>query len=139
MSPSLTLPRPSLTRARPPIAPILAVAAYLAVVLPLVPGAVRAPGHVPRLVAANDTAYGVTVEVLDGGARIPVGSVAAGHRATFREVADVGDRWALVWSARGREVTTTATRASLDDADWKVAVPDELGARLQSAGELPSP
>jgi hypothetical protein len=139
MSPSLTLPRPSPTRARPPLAPYVAVVVYLALALPFVPRAVQAPSHVPRLVVTNGTDYGVSVEVVDGAGRVPVGSLGPDHTATFREVADVGGRWTLVWSARGREVRTTATRDALDRAGWKVAVPDELGATLAAAGETPTP
>jgi hypothetical protein len=139
MSPSLTLPRLSPTRTRPSLAPYLAAAAYLALVLPFVPRAVHQPAHVPRVVVTNDTSYGVTVEVLDHGARIPVGSLQPDRTATFGEVADVGAQWALVWSARGHEVTTTTSRAALQDADWKVSVPATLGNQLDAEGEAPTP
>jgi hypothetical protein len=121
------------------MAPWVAVAVYLALVVPFVPRAVRAPGHVARMVATNDTAYDVSVEVVDGQGLIPVGSVGPDRTATFREVADVGARWTLVWSSRGREVRTTTTRTALDRSGWEVAVPDELGDALTAAGEPPTP
>lgn len=140
MSPSLTIPRPSPTRARPAIAPYLAAAAFLALAIPLLPRAVWVPPHVAAVVVGNDSAYAVTVDVVDAdGSRIPVGSLQPGTTATFREIVDVGERWTFVYGSRGSEVTRTTERAALARDGWRADVPAELGDRLDAAGEPPTP
>ena len=59
---------------------------------------------------------------------------------TVDRVFDQGDTWRVRFSGQALDGgTMVITRADLQQAGWKIAVPDDVGQRLTSNGATPSP
>lgn len=142
MSPVEVRPRPAPTgpgTARLPYG----LAAIGAVVLAIAAaGLARGPEFVPRVAVVNPTPYEISVDVQGGPGEgwVALGYVDQDATTAVHDVLDQGGRWTFRFQAQGRDGgRVTMTRASLARADWRLAVPDEVEARLRQAGAPPSP
>jgi hypothetical protein len=137
MSPTNLTTRPAPTR---PHAPQLAVA--LAVIVAavafvfVVSRATAVPGTVDRVVIANDTDYGLDVDLRagDGDSRLLLGRALPQRDTQRREVIDAGDRWRFSFRSGGEVVgDVEMTRGELEAAGWEVAVPDAVAQALDAS------
>jgi hypothetical protein len=118
---------------------LLAIAATI--VLTFVVGLSSGPATVPRITFENPTPYALDIEVSTGtGGWTSAGSVRQRSTADVLEVIDQGDLWVFRFDSQGATGgELRLTRAELEDSDWKVAVPTEVGRRLAEAGAPPNP
>jgi hypothetical protein len=116
---------------------ILAVGVALAVGLCL--------PHQPRTVdlrVSNPTDFDLTIDATDEhhDGWVTLGTIAARDTTQLDGVIDQGDTWVLRFDGQGRQGgQLTLDRTALDDASWRVQVPDRIGDRLRSQGAPPSP
>lgn len=101
----------------------------------------QGPSFVPRLTIDNPTVYQLEVEVGRPGqdAVVGLGPIRRESTRRFEEVGDQGDRWVFRFSYGGRDAgDLVSTRAQLEQAQWRIVVPQEVGDRLRDAGLPPS-
>lgn len=99
------------------------------------------PGRVDEVTIENPHAWNVNVEVTDGARRgwLGVGSLDRGTSQVFEELLDQGDQWVFRFHYAGQDGGGLAlTRAELEQAGWKLTVPEGFAARMQEAGLPPS-
>lgn len=141
MTPVLTRPRPAPLRSRGDIVTaMVAVAGGIALLMLIVP-TVRLPSFVDAVTISNPHPWHVEIDV-DGPDRsgwIGLGGQGRETTQTYQSVIDHGTEWVFRFThggiARGELVLS---RAQLDEAGWKVTVPEEFAQRLRASGELPS-
>jgi hypothetical protein len=101
--------------------------------------ALRSPTFVPRVEVVNDTPYSVNVDVVGDRGRIGLGTVTTGSSLEFSEVLDEGDTWVFEFSYGGNDAgVLSIERATLEEQDWTVEVPAEVGDHLDREGINPS-
>lgn len=113
-----------------------------AVALTFLVGLSSGPATIPRITFENPTVYALDIEVSPGTATgwTSAGSVRQGSTADVAEVIDQGDVWLFRFDSQGSSGgEVRLTRAELEAADWTVAIPAEVGARLAKAGAPPTP
>ena len=113
------------------------VGAVVAAVLALVVPALSVPDRVEQLTIDNPHPWTASVDLVgrDGEeTRLGLGAVDRGTDQTFRDVLDQGDEWTLRFTHAGQQVDVTVSRADLETAGWKVAVPDDFAGALEAAG-----
>ena len=90
----------------------------------------------------NGTPYGVDVDLRnsDRGGVVLLGRALPEQSTAKHEVYDGGDRWIFEFS-RGGVVAgdIEMSRDALDQAGWRVTVPDSVERRLADAGQPPYP
>jgi hypothetical protein len=135
------------TAVRPPksrvSAQAIAVVAFATVAFAVLIGALawalRSPTFAPRVEIVNETPYSVNVDVSSDRGRIGLGTVTTGSSLEFSEVLDEGDTWVFEFSYGGRDAgELSIERAALEEQDWTVDVPAEVGDDLESEGINPS-
>lgn len=113
-----------------------------AVALAFLVGLSSGPGTIARIVFENPTAYALDIEVSPGTGSgwTSAGSVRQASTAEVHEVIDQGDVWQFRFDSQGESGgELVLTRAELEDADWRIVVPAEVGDRLARAGAPPTP
>lgn len=96
-----------------------------------------APATIPRITFENPTKYALYIEVSPGTGTgwTDSGFVPRGATADVREVIDQGDIWLFRFESQGESGgELQLTRAELQRARWRVAIPPEVGTRLEEAG-----
>jgi hypothetical protein len=113
-----------------------------ALIVALVVNASTGPGTVPRITFENPTDYALDIEVSAGPGRgwTSAGSVRQQSVADVHEVLDQGDVWLFRFHGQGETGgELRLSRAELEAAGWRVAIPPEVGDRLASVGAPPTP
>jgi hypothetical protein len=140
---------PMLTRE--PATPVVRAPGYLAAALVVVLGVgviagllgvVRDPDTIDRVSIVNPTPYLLDIDVGAAGnpGRVALGIIEADATTTTPDVLDQGDRWVVRVSFAGHEVATvTRSRAELEDAGWRVTLPDSVAERVAGLGGEPLP
>jgi hypothetical protein len=103
--------------------------------------ALRDPDVVSRVTIDNPSRIPVNVSVQPSrdGARLILSTVEPGSTATDLDVLDQGDDWIFSFSSGGVDGGTVhVSRAELAADGWKLVVPDDVIARLQSNSFLPA-
>jgi hypothetical protein len=131
-----TMARPHAPRrAFPPISVIVlfVVGALLCVAMVL---ALEEPDVVPRVTVENRGPIPVNVDVrgAKAGSRLVLDTVPAGSAAANLDVLDQGDTWIFGFSSGGVDGgSMRVSRAKLAADGWRLVVPDDVVARLQSS------
>jgi hypothetical protein len=112
------------------------VAAIFAVIVTAF--AVDSPSRTPDIAIKNGTPYDVTIKVSDGNGDDWMGFalVDAQSEVVVRAPVDHGSEWTLSF---GRGGEYPITRSELEQAGWRMRVPDAVAERLAAAGIAPSP
>lgn len=84
---------------------------------------------------ANSSEYAIDVRVTDDPPEgwMPLGPAQPDKTTTFEEVYDQGRTWTLSFAYAQFEKSITVSRAELQNAGWRVDVPDDLIRELRSA------
>ena len=133
-----TITRPRATSRRSVLAAI-ALVAGIAAFIGLGTVALRSPEVVDEVRIVNDTSYDIRVAVSGSDGRtLGLGNAPRNDRLTVRSVLDQGDTWTFTFSYAGEQAAAVSlTSAELERAGWTIAVPEEAGDRLETAGFLP--
>ena len=102
--------------------------------------ALRDPDVVPRVTVTNASALQVNVDVrgTPSGSRLVLDTVPPGGRTTNVDVLDQGDQWIFGFTSGGVDGgSVRVSRAKLAAHGWRLAIPDEVIARLQSGSFEP--
>jgi hypothetical protein len=112
------------------------IAAVFAVVVTAF--AIDSPSRTPDITIENGTPYDVTIKVSDGDGDEWMGFalVDAQSEVIVRSPVDHGSEWTLSF---GRGGEYPVTRSELEQAGWRMRVPDAVAERLAAAGVAPSP
>ena len=113
----------------------------LVMIVGLLLGACDSVSFVDRLLLVNDTAYSANVDVRgESGGWVELASVSAKTTVEVREVIDRGPAWTFRFSYGDHApVDIELSRGELQDANWRVEVPDEFEANLRAEGVEPPP
>jgi len=98
------------------------------------------PGFVDRMTVANSTQFPVDVEIKAAGDKswLGLGTVDSRSRLDFHQVVDQGPDWVVRLVANGgAQVELPIARSALQQADWRVNVTPQIGAKLRQAGAIP--
>jgi hypothetical protein len=118
---------------------VAAATVLFAVLIGALAWALRSPTFVPRVEVVNETPYNVNVDISGERGRIGLGTVTTGSSLEFSEVLDEGDTWIFEFSYGGVDAgELSVERAVLEEQDWTVEVPAEVGDQLESEGINPS-
>jgi hypothetical protein len=143
MSQVLTEPAPPASRRAAPVARGVVVLIVAAAMIALGLWLVRDPVFVDRVQVRNSTGYDLNVDVTgsDRDGWLPI-SVATGdgNVTTTDDVVDQGDTWIFRFNYAGYPAgELRVPRSKLEDANWRVAVPNAVAKRLLDQGVLPGP
>ncbi|MBW3546588.1 MAG: hypothetical protein KY452_00405 [Actinobacteria bacterium] len=119
------------------IALALAALSLVALVAP----ALELPPVVPELTVDNPHQWNVSVTVTDADreASLAVGSLGRETTQTFLRTTDQGERWIFSFRYGGIDGgELVLSRTELEEAGWRIEVPDEFAARMRTAGVSPS-
>ena len=119
----------------------LGTAAVLGLFAAVVHPALAVPSHVDHVVVENPHPWTVAVEARAAGTGgwVLVTTVPRGDAVRVDEVLDQGDRWELRFRSAGHPAgSVVVDRTALEEAGWRVAVPDAVADRLREAGLPPS-
>jgi hypothetical protein len=103
--------------------------------------ALRDPDVVPRVTVANASPLAINVDVrgTPSGSRLVLDAVPPGGRMTNVDVLDQGDQWIFGFTSGGVDGgSIRVSRAKLAADGWRLSVPDEVIARLQSGPFVPA-
>lgn len=123
---------------------VAAVVAGLAAVVGItyLVGLSAGPDTVPRITFENPTGYALDIEVSSGPGDgwTSAGSVRQRSTGEVTEVVDQGDTWLFRFDSQGATGGELGlSRTELEASGWRVAIPDDVGARLAAAGAPPTP
>jgi hypothetical protein len=109
-----------------------------AVALTVTAVAVDSPSRAPDITVDNETAYDLTIKVSDraGDDWMGFALVNARSEVVVRAPIDHGSSWIFSFGAGGEY---SIDRADLEQAGWRMRVPEAVGERLAAAGVTPSP
>jgi hypothetical protein len=136
-----TMARPHAPRRTTPSFAAIALVAVGALVCIGMTYALRNPDVVSRVTINNPSAIAVNVSVQPSrdGARLVLGTVPARGTAATLDVLDQGDDWIFSFSSGGVDGgTVRVSRAKLAADGWRLVVPDDVIARLQSRSFVPA-
>jgi hypothetical protein len=103
--------------------------------------ALRDPEIVPRVTVTNRSTLPINVDVrgTPSGSRLILDTVPARGQMTNVDVLEQGDDWIFGFTSGGVDGgTVRVSRAKLAADGWRLAVPDEVIARLQSGDYVPA-
>jgi hypothetical protein len=103
--------------------------------------ALRDPDIVPRVTVTNTSTLPVNVDVrgTPSGNRLILDTVPPGGRIANVDVLEQGDQWIFGFTSGGVDGgSVRVSRATLAADGWRLAVPDEVIARLQSGPFVPA-
>lgn len=103
---------------------------------------VRLPPTVDRLTVVNPTPYALDVDVKDGpdSAWTPVGVAEERSTQVAEQVLDQGDQWVFRFQGQGAQSDELRfTRRQLEEANWRIEIPQAVTQRLADAGAPPNP
>jgi hypothetical protein len=141
MTPLLTRSRPAPPRSRGDVVVALVAAVAGVALLVLITPALRLPSYVDAVSVSNPHLWHAEVDVgrPDGSRWIGLGHVGREETHAFRSVIDPGDEWAFRFACGGiGRGEVVVSRAELERAGWKLAIPDEFAEQMRAAGESPS-
>jgi hypothetical protein len=136
-----TMARPHAPRRSVPSLPVIALFVLGALLCTGMALALRDPKVVARVTVENRSSIPINVDVrgsADGG-RLILATVPARGQASTLDVLDQGDRWIFGFSTGGADGGSfTVSRAKLAADGWRLVVPDDVVARLQSSSFVPA-
>ena len=141
MSPVATRPRPAPSQSRRNLDAALIAAAVAVLALVVVMPATRLPSFVDGVTIVNPHPWIVNVDVTRGGrdGTVGVGAVGAERTQNVSAVIDQGETWIFKVTYGGADAgELVVSRAELEEAGWRVTVPDEFAARMRAAGMEPA-
>jgi hypothetical protein len=103
--------------------------------------ALRDPDVVPRVTVTNTSTLPVNVDVrgTPSGSRLILDTVPPGGRIDNVDVLDQGDQWIFGFTSDGVDGgSVRVSRAKLAADGWRLAIPDDVIARLQSGSFEPA-
>ncbi len=122
--------------------PITLAVVAAGMVAALGPLLLREPSFVERVSFVNRAPYDLRVEVSDDNQDRWMGVTTADAASTTLalEVIDQGPIWVFRFSAQGRDGDQLRiSRADLQQAGWRIEIPDSVTDRLRQAGAPPTP
>jgi hypothetical protein len=141
MSPVATRPRPAPSQSRRNLDMALIAAAVAVLALLVVMPATRLPSFVDRVTIVNPHPWSVHVDVTGDGrdGRVALAGVGPERTRTVTAVIDHGETWIFEFAYGGADGgELVVNRAELEDAGWRITVPEEFAARMRAAGMEPS-
>ncbi|MGH9181600.1 MAG: hypothetical protein ACRDY5_07790 [Acidimicrobiales bacterium] len=113
----------------------VALGLVLLAMMALTAPALRVPPHVDRVTVNNPHPWNVSVELVDvdGRRRLALGPFGSASDQSFLEVLDQGVEWVFRFSSAGRSADVHRAGRQLEDAGWRVTVPESLAADLRAA------
>jgi hypothetical protein len=128
-------------RQRDDLVRMAVTAAVFAAALTVIMPALRVPAHVDRLVIDNPYPWRVNVSAISTGRGgwHDLGAVDREGEHDFRELVDQGEAWTFRFSYAGQHADLRVSAGELEEAGWRIAVPDEVAVRLRSAGVHETP
>ena len=136
-----TMARPHVPRRTLPPFSVIALIVVGALLCAAMAYALRDPAVVTRVTVDNPSALNVNVDVrgsIEGG-RLVLASVPSDSETSTLDVLDQGDEWIFSFSSGGVEGgDVRVSRAKLAADRWRVVVPPEVIARLQSGSFVPA-
>jgi hypothetical protein len=136
-----TMARPHAPRRSVPSLPVIALFVLGALLCVGMALALGDPKVVARVTVENRSSIPINVDVrgsADGG-RLVLATVPARGQASTLDVLDQGDRWIFGFSTGGVDGGSfTVSRAKLAADGWRLVVPDNVVARLQSSSFVPA-
>ena len=115
----------------------LALVGLVALIAP----ALELPPVVPELTVENPHQWNVTVTITDADrdALLAVGALGRESTQTFLKIIDQGERWIFSFRYGGIDGgELVLSRTQLEEAGWRIKVPDEFAVRMRTAGVRPS-
>jgi hypothetical protein len=143
MNQVLTEPAPPTSRRAAPLARGAVVVIVSLAMIALGLWLVRDPSFVDRVEVRNPTGYDLNIDITgsDRDGWLPISVATGGNNVTSTdEVVDQGDTWIFRFNYAGYSAgELRVPRSQLQDADWRVVVPDVVARRLLDQGVLPGP
>jgi hypothetical protein len=136
-----TIARPHVPRRTLPPLPVIALVVVGALLIAITAYALRDPDVVARVTVDNPSSLDVNVDVRPSsdGAHLALAVVGPESEATTLDVLDQGDEWVFSFSSGDIEGgTLRVARAKLAADGWRVVVPPDVIARLQSGSFVPA-
>jgi hypothetical protein len=136
-----TMARPHVPRRTLPPFPVIALVVVGALLFVVTAYALRDPDVVARVTVENPSPLAVNVDVRPSsdGAHLALAVVSPESQATTRDVLDQGDEWLFSFSSGGVEGgTIRVTRDQLAADGWRIVIPQQVVARLQSGSFVPA-
>jgi hypothetical protein len=136
-----TVARPHVPRRTTPSVAMITLAIIGALLCAGMAYALRNPDVVSRVTIDNPSRIPVNVSVRPStdGARLILSTVPAHSRATDLDVLDQGEEWIFSFSSGGVDGgTVRVSRAKLAADGWRLAIPNDVIARLQSNSFVPA-
>jgi hypothetical protein len=103
--------------------------------------ALRDPEVVPRVTVDNASSLSINVDVrgTPTGNRLILGTVPPGGRVTNLDVFEQGDEWIFGFTSGGVDGgSVRVSRVRLAADGWRITIPDDVVARLQSGAFVPA-
>jgi hypothetical protein len=142
MNQLLTEPAPASVRRVGPLARKLGVVLAAAAMLAIGLWITRGPDFVGRVRVSNASGYDLNVDVT-GAERdgwLPISVAAGGLTTTTKDVVDQRDTWIFRFAYAGNAAgELSVSRAELAKRGWRIAVPEDVSARLRAEGIQPGP
>ena len=130
-----TMARPHAPRRSVPPVPVLILFVVGALLCVGMTFALRDPDVVARVTVTNTSTLAVNVDVrgTTSGNRLVLDTVPPGGRTANVDVLEQGDQWIFGFTSGGVDGgTVRVSRAKLAADGWRLAIPDDVIARLQS-------
>jgi hypothetical protein len=120
---------------------LVAVVVVGAIICVAMAFALRDPDVVPRVTVVNPSTVDVNVRVhpADDPSSLILATVSGGTSAANIDVLEQGDEWVFDFSAGGVDGgSVRMSRAHVAREGWRVEIPDDVIARLQSGSFVPA-
>ena len=136
-----TMARPHVPRRTTPSFTVIALVVVGALLCVAMAYALRDPDVVSRVTIVNRSSIDVNVSVRPSrdGARLILATVPPASTTNNLDVLDQGDEWIFAFSSGGIDGgSVRVSRAKLAADGWRLAVPEDVVARLQTNAFVPA-